>query len=389
MRVTVVSPTSMATPILEIPFGHIRRFGSKVVYDTDLIWFETCECKLSESDFCFFSVASGIEKAYQIVQELKRNIECTTGNFLILEEADEATWSYTYVSRKHYGCPPFSTIARDRHLQAGLMSLHSSYGTMQLHQMNKFRRQSEFATQGGFLPVNQDRRHTVAALNISGKSPAPSPTPSPISSPTHSRHGGYSPSSSPFPVVQSRPSPSPTPSPHSSGHLTLAQLQHRPTRHSKEEFDSGVSLEKFDPGRHSAPSYLSPSQVASEYRRGTLEDFRKKRSLDELTNRKMSPNAPRRTLAQLQDQRSTDREYYRPHAKEPGKDSAIGTSADFLMEAQRTTGMTRGNYDHLPATNGVSRYDHLPPVHRHATPTVLPRSLKSLGKQRESPYTEG
>lgn len=390
MCVTVVSPTSMATPIIEIPFGHIRRFGCKVVYDTDLIWFETCDCKLGESDFCFMSVASGIEKAYQIIQELKRNIECTTGNFLIMEESDEATWSYTYVARKHYGCTPFSTMARDRLLQAGLMSLHSSYGALQLHQMNKFRRQSEFTTRG-FLPPPGDRRHTLAALNNSGKSPAHSPSPSPCTSPSSVRRAGHSPSTSPPPVVRGRPSPSPSPttSPHSSGHLTLAQLQHRPTRHSREEFDSGVSLDKFDPNRHSAPDYLSPQ--SSDHRKGTLEDFRKKRSLDEITYRKMSPNSPRhaRTLAQLQDQRSTDRDHYRYRAQEPGKDSAIGTSADFLLEAEKTTGVTRYQYDHLPARNGVSGYDHLPPIHRHPSPNVLPRSLKSLGRQAESPYTEG
>ena len=34
--------------------------------------------------------------------------------------------------------------------------------------------------------------------------------------------------------------------------------------------------------------------------------------------------------------------------------STNGTSADFLLEAEKTTGVTRYQYDHLPATNGVS-----------------------------------
>ena len=390
--VTIAPPTSNTSPIMEIPFAHIRRFGCMVAYDSDLLWFETCNCKLSESDFHFMTVASGIEKAYQSVQELKRNIECTTRSFLIMEESDETAWTYTYIARKHYGCSPFSMVARDRMLQAGLMTLYSSYGAMQLSQMNRSRNRSMPWT--SIQQANMDRRHTVATISTAQKSPAHSPSASPTPS---------SPPSSPPPLLSRGHSRSPSPAvSRPSGHVALSQLQHRPARRSHEEFDSGITVDHVDHSRHSAPSYLPvPNQAqSSNHKKATLEQFRL--NYDERSYRKLSPGSPRRvTLAELRLQDGIENSHPRP--REVGKDSAIGTSADSYFEAKKSGVTSRYQYDHLPAkkSGGTSRYqydhlpavsshqgyDHLPKTHRHASPSVLPRSLKSLGM--ESPYTEG
>jgi len=120
-HVTVVAPSTGET-VLEIPFKNIRRMGCMETYSTNVIWFETCKKSLPD-DFNFFTLPSGIEAAHAVVQEIKSNIECSTGILLIMEDAGELELSF--ISREHYGCQEFSTTARGRILQAGLRKLPS------------------------------------------------------------------------------------------------------------------------------------------------------------------------------------------------------------------------------------------------------------------------
>ena len=218
--------------------------------------------------------------------------------------------------------------------------------------------------------------------------------------------------SSPPPLLPRGRSPSPSPAvSRPSGHVTLSQLQHRPARRSREEFDSGIAVDDVDHSRHSAPSYLPvPNQAqSSNHKKATLEQFRLNRSYDEGSYRKMSPSSSRRvTLAELRSQEGIENSH--PRLREAGKDSVIGTSADSYFEAKKsgvlsqyqydhlpagkvgkqakkTGGTPQYQYDHLPSVSNHQGYDHLPRTHRHPSPSVLPRSLQSLGM--ESPYTEG
>ena len=354
---------------MEIPFDNIRRFGYQMVYNTDMIWFETCHCKGKQDEFYFFNVASGLEKAHEIITEFKKGVESCTRAFLIMQESDE--FNLSYISRAHYGCREFSIGVRDRIIQSSLMSLDASWGR-RANLLSQLRRSSEFTQMQKVTLSAQGRRHTASPL-IDRHSPSPGP------SPKHS------------------PSPSPSPSPDMlhSPKRTLQEMQNRPSPHrmpkgsSSDGLDSGVTLDLFESSHHSAPTYLSPpSSKPPQFgspemmRRPTLDQFRsdkgtRKISAPPLTS---APPLPSRkpTLEQLYQDR-VEGSYSRNF---PSKDSCLGASTDLLTAAATSEG-----YDHLgPLQPGSSRiissYDHLPP-------TIPPRSSVSLrNKHKEKAYVE-
>ena len=115
---SVISPTT-GKPIMEIPFRDIRRLGCCATFNLSLVWFETCRsCKGGQPDqFYFFVVSSGIGNAQIITRELKTAIERFTGVFLIME-SDQA--ELAFISRNHYGCPPYPAMAKTNIIRRAL-----------------------------------------------------------------------------------------------------------------------------------------------------------------------------------------------------------------------------------------------------------------------------
>lgn len=363
--VNVISPTN-GELIISIPFQQIRRLGAEVAFTTDIIWFETCQCNSDMGNFIFLTLSSGFYKAVEIVQEIKGKIEMAIRAFLILEHSDDS--QVAYIARKHYGCPSFPAIGKDRILRSGLASLQDTWvGTI-----SQKRRQSEFHIRH-LDSLSQPRRHTIVpTAQPFSISPQHSPSRSPHHSPSHS------------------PSPSPSPYSSSSSKRTLEQMRHRPPSscssggskssgsRSDTSYNAGLSLQDFDAARHSAPSYLSPhrstiSQNTSPRRKPTLDQFRhQNRSVDFHGGR-------RQTLEQLHLHRSMD-DYERGRHKKTSrgafsKDSGIATGGDIsgeILEEEVFGGTNILGYDTLePAT--TLPYDHLSP-----SPKVPPRSLASL-----------
>ena len=119
--ISVISPTDSRT-LVEVNLKDIRRVGSIVVNNRDILWIETCKsCKNSSEldQFIFFIVSSGSYARQSLVRELKIMTEKATGVFLILEETTPTEMAY--ISRSHYGCPSFPVMARNRILYGGLM----------------------------------------------------------------------------------------------------------------------------------------------------------------------------------------------------------------------------------------------------------------------------
>ena len=363
-KIDVTCPSTDAS-IMEIQFQHLRRFGYEVAFDVDMVWFESCNCKSKEHDgtFHFFLVASGIEAAQHIVMEVKRKIETCTRTHLIQEQSDGIQLSF--ISRGHYGCTPYPPSSRMMIVQTGLTSLQSSWGRMpgltslqsswggRMPGLGGPERKMSAIPPGsaswtfspGALATNHLRRNTVQPL-LSARSPSPLP-PSPRHSP------------SPSPV----PSPSHSPSSSTHSKTTLHEFRrgsHPSTSSKSDTSDSGVPLDEFDSSRSAPPLYPA--------RKATLGDLHKgNRSFDYSGNRKNSVPVPSRvTLNDLTDAR---REGHDSGTLFPSKDSALGGSADLILEASGH----RSAYDHLESHKG---YDHLPPPGQQ--PNVPPRSLASL-----------
>lgn len=140
-NVTAIVPSTSAT-LINIPFEKIRRLGCLETYGHDVIWFETCHNSLPDK-FFFFTVPSGVEAAQQIIRDLKTSIECYTSTLLIMEDCCDMELSF--ISREHYGCREFSSLARNRILQSGLMQLPPSWRAM-THSQERFRRDSDPAS---------------------------------------------------------------------------------------------------------------------------------------------------------------------------------------------------------------------------------------------------
>lgn len=122
----VLSP-STGLRLLEIPFKHIRRMGNLDAYDTDLIWFETCNQNHKPEEFYFFIVRSGLQTAHIILRELKTATECATGHLLITEESNGLELSF--ISRQHYGCLDFPTSTRNNVLHGSLRFFCRSFSS--------------------------------------------------------------------------------------------------------------------------------------------------------------------------------------------------------------------------------------------------------------------
>lgn len=141
-NVSIVLPSTSET-LLSIQYGDIRRMGYTDVYNSDIVWFETC--KNSQADrFFFFVVPSGIEVSRQIVQDLKASIQAYKSSLLILE--DSSSMDMSYISREHYGCTEYSMESRSQILHAGLYRLPSP--------AYRF-----------FVPCERSRRESVPAPN--------------------------------------------------------------------------------------------------------------------------------------------------------------------------------------------------------------------------------
>ena len=407
MAVKVVSP-SLGQTSMEIPFQQIRRFGCQVYLDSDIVWFETCNCKGSQQQFYFFVVASGIEKALSIIHDLKKSVEYTTRSLLIQEEGDEVNYQYSYISRNHYGCAEYSAFARDRVLNASLMHLAastSSSGAISIRELNKLKRQRvsvpTIHTSGAALTgiAPNERRSTLA--NLHGKT---SPDPS----------------LSPVPGARRSPSPcrynnaSPTHSPNNSGNrMTLADRFRGDSRggiglsHSagQVEFDSGITLDAVDPSRFSAPVPGSPRQK--------MENTHKMKSFDEkLSGHSPQPGrreGPRKaSLAQMHDTKDVvNFVNSRKFSRDRRNDSANGSAELIIDEQEPAHNSSSGRYPRLSPAPPTS-YDHLPPA-PGGSPRLPPRgnggislaaydhldssfaglSLKNaLGKRKDAAYVE-
>ena len=400
MAVKIVSPSSGETN-MEVPFQQIRRFGCQVYLDSDIIWFETCNCKGPQQQFYFFVVASGIEKALAITHDLKKNVECTTRSLLIQEEGDDVTCQFSYITRTHYGCAEYSSFARDRVLNASLMHLAASTsasGAISIRDMNKLRRQRASVPHIQTVPAppTGERRSTLA--NLHGKtspdmnlSPVPGArssfarTPSPNASPVHSPN-------------MSKNRMTLADRFRANGGGTMPGLSHSA---GQAEFDSGITLDAVDPSRFSAPVPNSPRQK--------MEDIHKMKSFDEKFGGR-SPHIPRSgdrktSLANMHDTTSVvnfvnTRKLSRDHRH----DSAVG-SAELIIDDQDSGRYPNSRASPAPPTS----YDHLPPVPGGASPRVPPRgnvgislaaydhldssfaglSLKNaFGKRKDSAYVQ-
>ena len=370
MAVKVVSPSTGQTA-MEIPFQQIRRFGCQVYLDSDIVWFETCNCKGSQQQFYFFVVASGIEKALSITHDLKKSIEYTTRAFLIQEEGDEMNYQYSYISRSHYGCSEYSAFARDRVLNASLMHLAASAsasGAISIRELNKLKRQrvsvpAIHTSNASPSLQHHERRSTLAELH--GKT-----SPDPCLSPVRARR---SPSPGPLNL-------SPTHSPNlSANRMTLAErfrggdvrggigLSHSA---GQAEFDSGITLDAIDPSRFSAPVPGSPRQK--------MEDIHKMKSFDEKVCG-CNPQAgrgegPRKaSLAQMHDTNAVvNFVNTRKFSRDRRNDSANG-SAELIIDEYEPACNSSGRYPRLSPAPPTS-YDHLPPASPGASPRLPPRS---------------
>lgn len=326
----------------------------------DVIWCETCRChSTGEQDFCFFVVASGMDRAMLIAGDLKTKIEKDTGKFLIME--DDKHPESTYISRNHYGCLPYPKVGRDRILHSGLVNLEAT----KMLPVGMKRRATDFVPSTTVTRTENDRRNTVQ--NLLGT------TPSPRHSPTHS------------------PSPSRSVSPHTPGGLSLHDVVasrgnslsagHPGSTSDPTATYTGKTLTAFDQSRRSDGAYLSVSDGAK-----SLSNWKGKKSPDPyISGSNTAERSPKRStgkkmsLADLKMDRvgsggrpSKDRFF-------PSKDSGIGTSADLILDHNGQC------VSPSPSPNAMSRkasqpfppsYDHLSQLRKMSSPEVFspPRS---------------
>ena len=338
LKVNVIS-ASNGTAVMTIPFEKIRRFGCQIVIDSDVIWFETCGCNDEGEDFKFFTIAAGIERAYQIVQEYKRTIELALREHLIMEEGDQSQYLYSYVVKSHYGHPEFPALGRDRILQSGLMSLSTSGGALSLSDLNKFARSRPSLpaiSLSGPIPGDFSRRNNVAPAPRFSRSPSPHPQ----NTPEHTRR-------------------------------TLEQMSGSCKRLNS-EFDSGVAMNGLDPSRHSAPCYIDGSSNSpGSTHKMTLNDMKKGRSFEET-------NKSRKTsLAQVQLEGGIQ-----AFSRHTNRDSAIGSASDLPYSPASPSGYSpysSSRCGYGGGRGGVSlantAYDHL--------------AEKVAGTSLHSAYTNG
>ena len=359
----------------------------------DVIWCELCKCREQddhEQEFCFFVVASGMDRAMLIAGDLKKKIEKDTGRFLIMEEDKHP--ECTYISRTHYGCSPYPKAGRERILHAGLVNLEAT----RIVSYTEIKRRQTSPLTAPLMTINHpnERRNTVQSL-LGTKTP----TPSPRSSPTRS------------------PSPSRTTSPNAPKGTSLQNMTR--AHHNEHAIPgstsdptaeyTGKTLAVFDQGRRSDGAYLNISDSAK-----SLSNWKNKRPSEAQFNSLERRRGNKLSLADLHDDRAAVAKVAATQNREkyfPSKDSGIGTSADLVLDQdgrvtspfhspnQSPSPHSKGRkisqpvgYDHLgprsprsPTDRKVS-YDHLEDMTsvRNTRPPVPPRSGVSLG----DPYVD-
>ena len=309
--------------VMSIPFARIRRLGCQIAFDRDIVWFETCECNEEGENFAFVVVASGIERAYQIVLEYKRSIELSLLDHLIMEEGDESKFLYSFVVRSHYGHTEFSAGMREQILSSSLRSLSASGGALSLSDLNRFSR-----TRLSVDNSTQVFKPVPGLVSTSGSSRS-------SVSPHHSTTGVSSHHSS-----------------FGKGRRSLDQLQigAHPSGNQKSlssELYMGSRKEVLDPSRSSAPCALSksvnlPSSSWKEQKKqkATLSDFKKGRSsVDNFDKKRL--NQGRTSLSQLQQDGMLQQ------IRKNSKDDNIACTHSSVSNGHDRGGVSLAAYDHL------------------------------------------
>ena len=345
----------------------------------DVIWCEICTCKPDEQEFCFFVVASGMDRAMLIAGDLKTKIEKDTGRFLIMEEDRHP--ECTYISRTHYGCAPYPKLGRDRVLHAGLVNLEA---TKIVSSAGFTRRQTEPDSRHLLNPTNE-RRHTVQNL-LGTRAPGSSPRHSPVRSPSPAR------------------STSPSVSP---GGTSLQGIVRRgqnepqvPGSTSDPTADyTGKTLSAFDQGRRSDGGLSDGAARLSDLKLKRPSEGNLRVGKLSLTDLKIDRVGSGGSTGSNQER------FF------PSKDSGIGTSADLVLEqdgpspfhspasspspyskSRKASKQKPTGYDHLGPPRKSSQpqisYDHLSPSPGVTNggsagvtnrPPVPPRSGVSMG----------
>lgn len=341
LKINVVSSLN-GNAVLAISYGNIRRFGCQVVIGSDIVWFETCNCHGDVEEFIFFVVASGIERAYQIVQEYKRSMELALRDHMIMEEGDQSQFLFSYVVKSHYGHLDYPSVGREKILQSGLMSLSTSGGALSLSDHNKFARSSRPSLTAGYTQADS----------------------APIPGDTGARKSIHPPAS---PGVSSTS--------RGGSRKTLDQLKTspRPPRSSYQssapvEFDSSVGMDMLDPARHSAPCFFPELDS-----RPCLMDTRTRKSVDESQRLTSSQPAGKMSLKNFNAGRSMDGHHGKKmsladlqlngtgnayNSMKGRQDSSAGSTSGLPPSGNRNGNGGGSSYDHLKEHGNP--YDHLP-----------------------------
>ena len=250
---------------------------------------------------------------------------------MILEEDKHP--ECTFISRLHYGCPPYPKAGRDRILHSGLVNMEA---TKMVSYTGK-RRASESPAHA---PVATDRRNTV--MTLLGHPLPPSHTPT--SSPSHS----------------------PTP-------LGGTSLQHLTPRHSLSPgstsdplaHSGGVTLGAFERG------YLTMSDSAT-----LLSGWKNKRTLSTDQTRTLDRvRSPRSALGDLPNTHFSRMNGSHDNLLFPSSDSGSNTSTDVALNHNGRGYVASPKRKNC---NDVSGYDHLEP------PPLLPPSPPSSASSSAS-----
>lgn len=337
LQVLIVSPANGAQ-IMSIPYDRIRRFGCEVVADFDLVWFETCGCRGTPQQFFYFSVPSGIEVSFAIVNEIKRGIETALRSFVIQEECDKEKCQLTYISRSHYGCGEYPETTRQNIIQKGLISIAASPGRSesqrQMSAILRHRRANDItvsSTVGQRRDSSRRESSDIRRGTVTDISPS---TTSPI-------HRSVSP-------------------PDSGTRMTLSTLSQKPLSMAYNSSRSAAGLSSSagsgdlpkrdvaDLSRNSAPSHCNFSGVKSEKKPPTFLKNGKRLSLDEIGS-----------VSRIQRQKKVE--------------TAISNNDEYNRLESISAISNNDEYNHLES---ISPYKHVPPQTRTFESTSLPRSGK-------------
>lgn len=320
-----------------------------------------------------------------IAGDLKTKIEKDTGKFLIAEEDKYPGCSY--ISRNHYGCPPYPKLGRERMLHAGLVNLEA---TKIVSSSGGMARRGTTPLTPNTMQTSSERRNTVQNL-LGTTTPIPSPRHSPVRSPSPARSNSPNPPRGTSLQDIARRSPQGNLVPGSTSDPTVIY--------------TGRTLAALDQSRRTERQYLALSDGAK-----SLSNWKNKCQPEASSERKRGKKL---SLADLQIDRAAGASNTRRGSSDkhfPSKDSGIGTSADLVLDhdgrvvspfhspnqspspyskGRKTSQPQLSPYDHLgPHKKSQASYDHLPPPPsttstdaraNHLSPPIPPRSNVSLG----------